>query len=478
MSVELLSKAADSDNIVKSIVSGYPDPSKNLQEISEKIVEAYKAAGIGPDKLDSNVVRFLNEMSKKSQTSLTDCKTPRTPQDITFDDIAGQEFAKRQLRTNYIYPMLYPKLFLNKPKGVLLYGPPGTGKTLLVKAATASIPNVLFFSPSPGELKGKYEGETEKNIFTVFDCAAQALDEEKRKDPNTKVNASIIFIDEFDSVAGTRGDDPSMRRSVNALLQAIDGLNSDPRVTLIAATNYPWDLDDAILRRFTSKIFVDLPDARARKWLILSEVVKNFSLPTSLTEDKTKEDIKNKIKNLMNNDGSLGSSAEKSFDLIRKYTVSGSCEGSFVDESFVESVVNTTGLNSDAKKVTDRISNGTYVDPDTIAASIKFGYSASDITNMMTIAIQRASLRALNRNFLGVSENLTTVKTNPTYLVSSETGSFSPEEVFNNPELREKCINFVFCEEDIAEGIDEYPSTIKPDNYVRLLNYAHLGISP
>lgn len=470
MSVELLSKAADSDPIVKSIASGYSDPSKNLQEISEKIVEAYKAAGVGPEKLDSNVVRFLNEMSKKSQTSLTDCKTPRTPQDITFDDIAGQEFAKRQLRTNYIYPMLYPKLFLNKPKGVLLYGPPGTGKTLLVKAATASIPNVLFFSPSPGELKGKYEGETEKNIFTVFDCAAQALDEEKRKDPNTKVNASIIFIDEFDSVAGTRGDDPSMRRSVNALLQAIDGLNSDPRVTLIAATNYPWDLDDAILRRFTSKIFVDLPDARARKWLILSEVVKNFSLPTSLTKDK--------LKNLMNNDGSLGSSAEKSFDLIKEYSV-GSCEGSFVDESFVESVVDTTGLNSDAKKVTDRITSGTYVDPDTISASIKFGYSASDITNMMTIAIQRASLRALDRNFLGVSENLTPVKTTPpTYLVSSETGSFSSEEVFNNPELRQKCINFVFCEEDIAEGIDEYPSTIKPDNYVRLLNYAHLGISP
>jgi SpoVK/Ycf46/Vps4 family AAA+-type ATPase len=118
---------------------------------------------------------------------------------------------------------------------------------------------VIFFAPTGAELKGKYVGETEKNIVKYFSCAARAACqrmEESYKNGSPKKFISILFIDEFDNVGGDRMEDPSglMANSVNTILQMMDGVQSFKNVGVIAATNYPWKLDAAILRRFNSQI--------------------------------------------------------------------------------------------------------------------------------------------------------------------------------------------------------------------------------
>ena len=200
---------------------------------------------------------------------------------IFFDDIIGQQTAKDLIKNNFVWPNIFPNLYPKVAKGVLLYGPPGTGKTFLAKAAANELnsktkydPNfgVLFFAPQGGDLKGKYVGETEKNIRNFFKCASEAATQcQDQKNKNEKDEArkgkhrvmSVLFIDEVDAIAGDRNADESgmMTLSVNALLQAIDGVNSFKNVAIIAATNFPWNLDSAFLRRFDNKILIDLPSS-------------------------------------------------------------------------------------------------------------------------------------------------------------------------------------------------------------------------
>ena len=185
---------------------------------------------------------------------------------IFYDDVIGLESQKDQIEHSFVFPLLYPNLYPKVSKGILIYGPPGTGKTLIVKAAVnqlqarSSDVGVLYFTPSPGDLKGKYVGETEKKIEEWFMCASQKACDQER-DCNGKKFISIIFMDEIDSIARDRSQDSSglSANSVNTLLQMMDGINSKENVAVIGATNYPWDLDSAILRRFDTQILVDLP---------------------------------------------------------------------------------------------------------------------------------------------------------------------------------------------------------------------------
>jgi AAA+ superfamily predicted ATPase len=143
----------------------------------------------------------------------------------------------------------------------------GTGKTYIVKAAVNELqktdPNVgvLFFAPSPGDLKGKYVGETEKKIEEWFTCASRAACESQLECPGQKKFISLIFMDEFDAIAPDRNTDPTglAANSVNTLLQMMDGIKSKENVAVVAATNFPWYLDSAILRRFDTQILIDLP---------------------------------------------------------------------------------------------------------------------------------------------------------------------------------------------------------------------------
>jgi ATP-dependent 26S proteasome regulatory subunit len=182
---------------------------------------------------------------------------------IEWDDIAGLKEAKQILHETIVLPSLRPDIFqgLRAPaRGVLLFGPPGNGKTLLAKAVSSQCKST-FFSVSASSLVSKWHGEGEKLVKALF-AAANYL------------APSVIFIDEIDSILTSRSSNEheASRRLKTEFLVQLDGvtanLNPDNRVLVMGATNRPYELDDAILRRFVKRIYIPLPDAESRVGLI------------------------------------------------------------------------------------------------------------------------------------------------------------------------------------------------------------------
>ena len=187
---------------------------------------------------------------------------PSELQHTTWNDIAGLARAKQSLQESAILPLLRPDLFsgLRKPQNILLYGPPGTGKTLLVKAV-AHESQCLLFNCSASTLTSKWHGEGEKLVRTLFKVAAD-------------VAPSLIFIDEMDSLLSSRNDSEheASRRFKTEFMVQMDGLTGNsaaaPNLLVVGCTNCPWNVDDAILRRFPRRILIPLPDLEARTVLL------------------------------------------------------------------------------------------------------------------------------------------------------------------------------------------------------------------
>ena len=177
---------------------------------------------------------------------------------VRWDDVAGLEGAKEALKEAVILPVKFPQFFTGKRRpwsGILMYGPPGTGKSYLAKAV-ATEADSTFFSVSSSDLVSKWLGESEKLVSQLFALAREQA-------------PSIIFIDEVDSLCGARGDNESeaARRIKTQLMVEIQGVGSgadNGRVLVLAATNLPYNLDQAIRRRFDKRIYIPLPDAHAR----------------------------------------------------------------------------------------------------------------------------------------------------------------------------------------------------------------------
>ena len=178
-----------------------------------------------------------------------------------FDDIIGLEDAKRFVKEAVVYPIKYPQLFkgkLLKPwKGLLLYGPPGTGKTMIAKAVATEC-KTTFFNISASSIVSKWRGESEKLVRVLFELA-------RHHAPST------IFIDELDSIMSMRdgSDHEGSRRMKTELLIQMDGLVDMENVFVLAASNLPWALDQAMLRRLEKRIFVDLPTMENREAICL-----------------------------------------------------------------------------------------------------------------------------------------------------------------------------------------------------------------
>nr|XP_034324058.1 katanin p60 ATPase-containing subunit A-like 2 isoform X24 [Crassostrea gigas] len=180
---------------------------------------------------------------------------------VKWDDIIGLEEAKRLSKEAVVYPIKYPQLFkgiLSPWKGLLLYGPPGTGKTLLAKAIATEC-QTTFFNISASSIVSKWRGDSEKLVRVLFEMARFYA-------------PSTIFLDELEAIMSQRGsqggsgEHEGSRRMKTELLVQMDGLSkTDDLVFLLAASNLPWELDQAMLRRLEKRIIVDLPTFEARK---------------------------------------------------------------------------------------------------------------------------------------------------------------------------------------------------------------------
>jgi len=179
--------------------------------------------------------------------------------DTRWEDIGGLDEVKDVIKEAIVLPFIRNKpKFVKSPRTVLLYGPPGTGKTMLAKASSNML-SATFFEAKASVLLSKYFGESSKLVSALFRKAR-------------KMQPSLLFIDELDAlaVARTGNMNEASRRVLTEFMSEMEGFSTkkEDRMIIIAATNKPWDLDDAMVSRFQRKLFVPLPDIEARKSII------------------------------------------------------------------------------------------------------------------------------------------------------------------------------------------------------------------
>ncbi|RCV26692.1 hypothetical protein SEVIR_5G269700v4 [Setaria viridis] len=204
--------------------------------------------------------------------------------DVKWESIKGLENAKRLLKEAVVMPIKYPKYFtglLSPWKGILLFGPPGTGKTMLAKAVATEC-KTTFFNISASSIVSKWRGDSEKLVKVLFELA-------RHHAPST------IFLDEIDAIISQRGEARSeheaSRRLKTELLIQMDGLTkTDELVFVLAATNLPWELDAAMLRRLEKRILVPLPEPDARHAMfeeLLPSTTGTMEIPYDVLVEKT-----------------------------------------------------------------------------------------------------------------------------------------------------------------------------------------------
>lgn len=199
---------------------------------------------------------------------------------VRFQHICGLESVVQALRECLLLPRQYPVLFarlkIQPARAMLLYGPPGTGKSMLARAVATEI-DASFFETSCAQLISRWVGESEKLMNTLFASARKAA-------------PSVLFLDEVDSIASSRetGKTSSLadQRLTNQLLLEMDAAQqAETLIFVLAATNLPWQLDPAMLRRFAKRVYVGLPACEARRQMFVEGLAETCSLHAEEYDD-------------------------------------------------------------------------------------------------------------------------------------------------------------------------------------------------
>lgn len=248
----------------------------------------YNEAGVEPPKdrtitfrppiLNQDALTQVASTETESPIHLVEAQVVR--ESPSFDEIAGQDVAVAEAKRLVLainHPEVFEKRGVKRPKGILFYGPPGTGKTLIAKAVAAEA-DAAFLEISAADIGTKWYGESERLMQKVFDLANDAV---------KKGSKVVLFFDELDSLAPSREDaHEATRKVVATLLQNMDGMRTNPNVTIIAATNRPQDIDPALKRpgRIDKLIQVGLPDIEGRQAILKVHMEKAKKAATASGE--------------------------------------------------------------------------------------------------------------------------------------------------------------------------------------------------
>ena len=259
-------------NVLTKIIQLYPDNALNT--IYKDWIRQYKKRVMDLENLKASIVPASGGKSSESEEDIEEMIVKDRP-NVTFKDIADLEHAKKAIMESIIFPTRRPDLFpLGWPRGILLFGPPGCGKTLLAAAVANEIEGV-FIHADAASIMSKWLGDAEKKVAKLF---------RKARELSSNGKPVIIFIDEVDSLLGTFSNEVGGEvRMRNQFLQEMDGLlekYGKHFIYVIAATNKPWKLDEAFIRRFQKRIYVPLPNYQAR-----IELLKLYTKKIKLAPD-------------------------------------------------------------------------------------------------------------------------------------------------------------------------------------------------
>lgn len=252
------------------------------------------------DDNSNNEVRTLqkenDDMEEKKQTW-----NVRRVDGVSFGEIFGMDDVIQIIRESLILPQKYPQIFqrlcVSPSKSILMYGPPGTGKSMVARAI-ANETSATFLEASCAQLTSRWVGESEKLVQSLFENASSQA-------------PSVVFLDEIDSIATSRETDKSSsiadQRLLNQLLIEIDIVQKNQAmVFIVAATNLPWQLDPAMIRRFNKMVHVKLPDTKT-KVQILQKGLKHaskmsdheFEALAERAENMSGSDLKNAVSEIL-----------------------------------------------------------------------------------------------------------------------------------------------------------------------------------
>lgn len=283
-------------------VSKNDDSIENMAVVGSKEVPQARNNNTEEDNYENRVLKpppqFGGDMEMKQLANVISREIYQDSPNIRFDDIVALDEAKRLLCEAVQLPLKFPFLFsgiLRPWKGILLHGPPGTGKTMLAKAVATEC-KTTFFNISASSLVSKWRGDSEKLVRALFELARYHA-------------PSTIFLDEIDSILGSRNgndggssDHEASRRMKTELLIQMDGMASAGKaatqpIFVMAASNLPWDLDVALLRRLEKRVLVPLPVLEARQAMLTTHLSDraasdiNFEILAQKTEGYSGADI-------------------------------------------------------------------------------------------------------------------------------------------------------------------------------------------